>query len=147
MSLLFLINAFTRGATVCQILDHRIELNGKEVEVIGHLGGTVFSGFFVYEKTLGAPCEYCWIFSWPSALGLHFEGQEGTKRLLELKSYGATDVYVMVKGRLSTRSDFYVIDLPWRPQRPIGRYSYGGVAGAITVSDIKVQTTGSAPNQ
>jgi hypothetical protein len=54
--------AYSSGATVCEVLDHRLELNGKDIEVAGHLGGWTYSGFFVYEKTLGAPCEYRWIF-------------------------------------------------------------------------------------
>jgi hypothetical protein len=148
VSLVFLPTAvYSAGATVCEVLDHRMEQNGKEVEVIGHLGGTVYTGFFVYEKRLGAPCEYRWIFSWPSALGLFFEGQEGPKRLAELKRYGASAVDVTVKGRLFTRSDYYVINLLWRPQRPIGRYRYGGVAGAIAVTDIRVKEISSAVHQ
>ncbi len=132
--LIFVFAVASRGATVCEVLDRRVENNGKQIEVVGHLGGTIYAGFFVYEKELGTPCENRWIFSWPSALGLYFKGQEGVKLKAELGRYGANPVDLIIKGRLTTRSDYYIINLPWRPSRPLGKYSYGGVAAAIAVS-------------
>lgn len=149
-ALMFLITAACSwGATVCQTINQRLDKNGKEIEVVGHLGGTTYSGFVIYEKTLGAPCEYRWIFSWPSALGLYFEGQQGRKLVADVDArqraelrYGPKEMDVIVKGRLVTSPDYYVINLPWRPQRPLGKYSHGGFVGFIVVSEIEFEETG-----
>ena len=136
---LLLIPGHVWGASVCEILDHRLDLNGKQVEVTGHLGGGTYTGFFVYEKE--APCHYRWIFSWPSMLGLWSKGANIVKLPSELEKYTGKPVDIVVKGRLITRSDFYVIRLPWRPKRfPFGRYYYGGVAAAIEISDMKISS-------
>lgn len=145
--LVFLITAaYSSGATVCEVLDHRLELNGKDIEVVGHLGGWTYSGFFVYEKDLGSPCEYRWIFSWPSMLWLDYDGPAREAIEAKLKESGAKPVDIEVKGRFLTRSDFYIIKLPWRPQLPLGKYAFGGVAGLIVVSDVKLKKTGNAPH-
>jgi hypothetical protein len=134
-----LVTSYSSGATVCEVLDRRLELNGKDIEVVGHLEGWTYSGLFVSEKPLGSPCEYRWIFSWPSMLWLNYEGQAREVIEAKLKKSGGKPVDIDVKGRLFTRYDYYVINLPWRPGRPFGRYSYGGVAGTIAVSDVQVK--------
>ena len=72
-------------------------------------------------------------------LWLNYEGQAREVIEAKLKKSGGKPVDIDVKGRLFTRSDYYVINLPWMPGHPFGRYSYGGVAGTIAVSDIQVK--------
>lgn len=141
LPILLVISGYSWAASVCEILTHRLDLNGKRVEVTGHLGGGTYTGFFIYQKELFAPCEYRWIFSWPSALALWSEGGNVEKVWPVVEKYLGEPVDITVKGRLFTQSDYYVINLPWRPQRPFGRYSLGGVAGTIVLSDIKLSST------
>jgi len=70
--------------------------------------------------------------------GLWSDGRNIVKLPSELEKYKGKPVDIVVKGRLFTSSDYYVINLPWRRERPFGRYAYGGVAAAIEVSDIKL---------
>jgi hypothetical protein len=39
----FITTAYSSGAAVCEILDRRLELNGKDIEVVGRLGGWTYS--------------------------------------------------------------------------------------------------------
>jgi len=71
-------------------------------------------------------------------LGLWSEGRNITKLSPELEKYVGKPVDIVVKGRLATRSGLYIVSLPWRKDRPLGRYLYGGVPAAIEVSEIKV---------
>ena len=103
------------------------------------LDGGVYSGFFICGNIHCDPCVNRWIFSWPSAVGLYFEGQAGAVLKVNLERYAGKPVDIVVKGRLATRSDYYIVTLPWRPNRPFGRYSNGGVAAAIVVSDIRMK--------
>jgi len=133
--LMFVIVSNSWSATVCDALNRRLELNGKEIEITGRLYGGSYTGFFLCEKQDCAPCVYRSIFSWPSQVGLHF-AENWRQRAVELGRYRET-VEITVRGRLYTQSDYYVINLPWR--RPIGRFAYGGVAASIEVSDIIVK--------
>src|SRR3954454_16315964 len=131
----------TWGASVCEALDHRLEYNGKEIEVFGRLDGGSYSGYFICGREHCDPCVNRWIFSWPSALGLNLRREGGVGWVAYLKEYvlhhvGGGPINIVAKGRLVTGSDYYVVNLPWREGRPLGRYSYGGVAAAIVVSDI-----------
>ena len=149
---LFLLPALATGyswaSSVCEVLDHRLELNGKQVEVAGHLNGGPYSGFFICGNIHCDPCVNRWIFSWPSALGLASTEHTLSKLPPELeKKYTGKPVDIVVKGRLFTHQDYYVINLPWRPNRPFGRYSWGGVAAAIEVSDIKLIPNSQVPKR
>jgi hypothetical protein len=79
-------------------------------------------------------------------LWLNYEGPAREVIEAKLKKSGGKPVDVDVKGRLFTDSDFYIINLPWRPQRPLGRYAYGGVSGVIVVTDVKLNKVGNAPH-
>ena len=136
-SLLFLVQSSCSAASVCEALDHRLEYNGKEIEISGKLNAGTYTGFFVCENEHCDPCVNRWIFSWPSAILFLFEGESGKTLAANVRQYVFQPVNVIVKGRLRTSSDYYVINLPWRKQRPLGRFEFGGVAAAITVSEIR----------
>jgi len=145
--LLLITAAYSSAATVCEVIDHRLARNGKDIEVVGRLAGGAYTGPFICGKSHCDPCANRWIFSWPSPLGLYFEGPAGATLKANLETFFGKPVDIVVKGRLFTRSDYYVINLPWRQNRPLGKYSNGGVAGAILISDFKVKDTGSTPRR
>ena len=68
LSVFAAVNGAAQAASVCEILNHRLDLNGKPVEISGTLSGGPLSGYFVCETKSCDPCVNRWIFSWPSAI-------------------------------------------------------------------------------
>ena len=137
LSVFAAVNGAAQAASVCEILNHRLDLNGKPVEISGTLSGGPLSGYFVCETKSCDPCVNRWIFSWPSAILLAPLPREREEELhAQLARHIGESVKIVVKGRLRTKSDYYVINLPLRDQRPLGRFEFGGVAAGIDISEI-----------
>ena len=97
----------------------------------------MITGYFVCENETCDPCVNRWIFSWPSAIFLLLFLVSARKSYMpELRDTLASRLRCVVKGRLRTKSDYYVINLPWRDQRPLGRFEWGGVAARIDITEI-----------
>ena len=138
LSVFVAVNGAAHAASVCEILNHRLDFNGKPVEISGTLSGGPYTGYFVCENKTCDPCVNRWIFSWPSAILLAPLPREREEELHGPISatHWRVGLRVVVKGRLRTKSDYYVINLPWRDQRPLGRFEWGGVAARIDITEI-----------
>jgi len=130
----------SKGASVCDVLEHRLQQNGHEVEVVGRINGSSYDGFRLYEKDHAAPCTDHWIFSWPSSIVLNLGRSDWTRLKTELDYHPERTLYAVVKGRLFTRPEFYVVNLPWRQDRPFGRHVLG-TAAKIDVESIQISAT------
>src|ERR1700737_1013084 len=83
---LFATAGYSQAVTVCNAIEHRMQENGKELEVIGRILGSTYVGFFIYDsERSGRPCVDRWIFSWPPAILLRVEDPTADKLKTELE--------------------------------------------------------------
>lgn len=133
---LFAAAGYSQAVTVCYALEHRMQTNGRDVEVIGRIEGDGYHGVFVFDSDRSGPCVDRWIFSWPSRVFLRLERPALAKLEAELDRHPSHAFYGVVKGRLITQSGMFIVNLPWRRSRPLGNY-FLGAAAAIDVSEVK----------
>jgi hypothetical protein len=133
---LFATAAYSQPVTVCYALEHRMQENGRELEVMGRILGSTYVGFFIYDSDRSGPCVDHWIFSWPPAILLRVEDHTADKLKTELERHPRREFYGVVKGRLVTQSEVFTVTLPWRRDWPLGHH-YLGAAAAIDVSEFR----------
>ena len=135
---LFATAGYSKTVTVCDALEHRIQTNGRDVEVVGRIEGTGYHGIFIFDSDKLGPCVDRWLFSWPSRIFLRLERSALAKLDTELDRHPGHAFYGVVKGRLITQSDLFTVNLPWRRDRPLGHH-FLGAAALIDVTEIRPQ--------